>query len=214
MKKAQFALALAVLLTGMAGAQEKTEKAAPERTTVDFALSGAGVFSKTVSASSGAVSDAPTKAGQVFGSVRYHINSLSAIEVSIGHFRNSQIFTVPPDTYRVVTDAFEYSAAYVLTPFSGKKIQPFLLAGVGALRFSPGATYIDMVQGSFGTRSQTSLAVLYGGGLDYKVLGPLALRLQYRGLFYKNPDFSAPTRFYTGGRGHLAEPAIGLVMRF
>lgn len=215
MKTSKLAVALVLSFAGIAAAQQNTKAPAPEKKPrFDVAISGAAVFSKTVSSSSGAITDSPTNAGAVFGSVRYHFNGLNAIEVNLGHFRNSQIFTVPPDTYRVTTDVYEFSGAYVLTPFQSKKWQPFLYAGGGGLRFVPGATYIDTVQGFFGEKTETSLAFLYGGGTDYRIWRRIALRVQYRGLVYRNPDFSVPSRFFTGARGHLAEPAFGIVAKF
>jgi hypothetical protein len=42
----------------------------------------------------------------------------------------------------------------------------------------------------------------------------LALRLQYRGLLYKVPDFHVPSLFFTGAKGHMAEPSVGIVVKF
>ena len=206
MIKGQFVAVALLVLIGAAAAQVRTR--------FDLSVSGAGVFSKTTSSPNGVVKDSPTDSFAVFGTVRYHFNHLHAVELNLGHTRNSQIFTVPPDTYRIITDIFEYSGAYVLTPFATKKWQPFLFGGAGGLHFGVGNTYIDTIQVSLGTSSQTALAFLYGGGTDYRLLSHLSLRLQYRGLMYKNPDFGAPARFYTGARGHLAEPAAGLVFKF
>jgi opacity protein-like surface antigen len=122
--------------------------------------------------------------------------------------------SVPPDTYRVMTGVGEYTAAYVFTPFASKKWQPFLLAGGGALRFGVGKTYIDTIEVQLGAKSQTSLGLLYGAGTDYRIFSFLGLRLQYRGLVYRSPDFGVPSRFYTGARGHMGEPAVGLVLKF
>ena len=72
---------------------------------------------------------------------------------------------------------------------------------------------------------QTKPTFLYGGGLDYQVFSlvplirrstlthHLALRLQYRGLLYKAPDFKVQNLF-TGAREHMAEPTIGVVVKF
>jgi opacity protein-like surface antigen len=84
---------------------------------------------------------------------------------------------------------------------------------VGGLRFSPGNTYIDGFQASLGAVSETSLAFLYGGGVDYQLWRRLKLRLQYRGFLYRNPDFNVPPLF-TGARGHIAEPSLGLAFNF
>ena len=181
---------------------------------VDVALSGAGVFSKTVTSSTSSISDSPTKSVAVLGTVRYHFKPRHAVEVNFGHTKNSQIFTVPPDTFRVMTGISEFTGAYVFTPFASEKWQPFLLAGGGGLRFSVGNTYIDTIPGSFGTAGQTSLAFLYGVGTDYRIWSHLGLRLQYRGLVYRNPDFGVASRFYTGAKSHMAEPALGIVVKF
>ena len=72
---------------------------------------------------------------------------------------------------------------------------------------------------------QTKPAFLYGGGFDWRIFSSvplirrsvvtnyLALRLQYRGLVYKAPDFKVQNLF-TGARGHMAEPSIGIVVKF
>src|SRR5690348_14041271 len=145
MKKGQFAAAAVILLIAAAAAHAQVG--------VDVAVSGAGVFSRTTTSSNGAVTDTPTKSVAIFGTVRYHVKKVHAFELNIGHTSNSQIFTVPPDSYRVMTGITELTVAYVFTPFAGPKWQPFLLAGGGGLRFSPGKTYIDQVQNSFGTKS-------------------------------------------------------------
>lgn len=204
MKVGQFVAAAVMLLSSAAAAQVP----------VDVSISGAGVFSRTVSSSSGTVTDKPTESVAVFGTIRYHFNRLHAAEINIGHTRNSQLFEIPPDTYRIISDITEFSGAYVFTPFSAGKWQPFLLGGVAGLRFSPGNTYIDQVQTNLGQTSATTLGFLYGVGTDYRVWGHLGVRLQYRGLLYKNPDFGVPSRFYTGMRSHMAEPAVGVVFKF
>ncbi len=205
MKKVQLAAVMAVLLISAAACAQVG---------VDVSVSGAGAFSKKTNSPTGPISDSPTKSAAVFGTVRYHFNHHNAFELNLGHTKNSQIFTVPPDTYRVTTGILEYTAAYVFTPFNGKKLEPFLLAGAGGLKFGVGNTYIDGNQISLGAKSSISLAFLYGAGTDYNVFTHLALRLQYRGLIFKNPDFGSSSRFYTGAKGHMAEPALGIVLKF
>lgn len=181
---------------------------------IDVALSGAGVFSKSTSSATSNISSNPTKSAAVLGSIRYHFNERHAIELDLGHTNNSQIFTVPPDTYRLKTGVFEYTAAYVFSPVASGRWTPFLVAGVGGLRFSVDKTYIDTIETQLGTARQARLAFLYGAGTDYRVWGHLNLRLQYRGLIFRAPDFGVPSRFYTGAKGHMAEPAVGVVVKF
>lgn len=206
MKKGQIVAVAVVLAITAAAAQAQIG--------LDVSLSGGGVFSKTTTSASGGVSDTPTKSVAVLGSVRYHLAKHHAFEIDLGHTRNSQIFSIPPDTYRVLTGIGEFSGAYVFTPFQGSRLQPFLLAGAGVLAFQVGNTYIDNIQQNLGANSRAALAIVYGAGTDYRLWKILGLRLQYRGLIYRNPDFGVPTRFYTGSRGHMAEPSIGLVLKF
>lgn len=200
-------MAVAVLLATAA-------TAANAQRGIDLAISGAGVFSKTTESTSGGISNSPTTSVAIIGSVRYHFAKHHAIEINLGHTRNSQIFSVPPDTYRVVTGIGEFSAAYVFTPGESQRFQPFLLAGGGGLRVGVGDTYIDTIKQNLGARSATTLGLLYGVGTDYHLWKVLSLRLQYRGLIYRSPDFGVPSRFFTGTRGHMAEPAAGIVVKF
>jgi outer membrane immunogenic protein len=206
MKRAALAVAAVILASGIALAQADNR--------FEFTLSGAGVFSKTVRSKDSAVTVKPTTSGAVFGTFRYHFNHLHAVEANVGHTSNSQIFALPPDAYRITTSITEFSGDYVFTPFARDKWTPFLFAGVGGLKFTVGNTYIDTFQTLLGASNQTALGFLYGGGVDHRLYRVLWLRLQYRGLLYKQPDFGRPNLFFTGARGHLAEPSVGLTVKF
>jgi len=107
------------------------------------------------------------------------------------------------------------------------RIEPFVFAGAAALIFYPSydTNTINGVLTTIPASQQTRPAFLYGGGLDYRIFSRLpfirrssvsdhlALRLQYRGLLYKAPDFKVQNLF-TGDRGHMAEPMIGVVVKF
>jgi Outer membrane protein beta-barrel domain len=199
-------LALSILALASAKCMQAQER-------VDFSVSGGGIFGKDVSQTTAAVKQSAHYSGFFFGSVRYHFNHLHTVELNIGHADTSQIFTLPPDTYRINTSVVEFSGAYVLTPLHDRRVQPFLFAGAGALRWSPGNQYIDQVQSDFGASQQTSLVFLYGGGADYRLWRRLGLRAQYRGLAYRAPNFGVST-FFVGGRDHMAELAGGFVLKF
>ena len=176
-------------------------------------LGVAGVFNKTSTSSDGTRTLMPTDSLEILGSVRWRFNRMHSVELNIGHTRNSQIYTVASDTFRITASVAEYSGAYVFSPFATKKLEPFVFGGAGGLRFSPHSTLIDGSTASFGAVKQTSLAFLYGGGTDYRLWRAFGLRLEYRGLIYKNPDFSI-SRLFTGSRGHMAEPSVGIVAKF
>lgn len=205
LKSASRTLLIFSALTSFAVAQETGH--------LDASINWGAVFNKTASAEIGTVSLKPTNSGVIFGSFRFRFNRMHALELFYGRTKNSQIYTIGADNFRVQDTIAEYTAAYVLSPFRFQKIDPFLLAGVGSLHFNPGNTYIDGFQSSFGAGSQNALTFLYGGGLDYRVHKRIALRLQYRGLFYKEPTFHLQ-QFFTGKDGHLAEPSLGVVFKF
>jgi outer membrane immunogenic protein len=177
------------------------------------AVGWSGVFSKSSSSYNGGVTLKPSTSGAVLGAFRFRFNQKHALELNIGRTSNSQRYFVTPDMFRVNADITEYSGAYVFSPFATEKLEPFLLAGGGALRFSPGSTYIDGFSGFFGASRQTSLAVLYGGGADYRLWKAIYLRLQYRGLVYKAPNFHVQA-LVTGAKGHMAEPSVGIAIKF
>lgn len=205
MSRAGLAIASLVVCTSLASAQELQR--------FELSLNGAGVFSRTTTSSNGVVIDRPTKSLEIFGTVQYRFTPKHSLELNIGHTNNSQIFTLPPDSFRISSAITEYTGAYLLTPFTMKRLEPFLLAGAGGLRFKPGNSYIDGFQAPFGAAQQTSLAFVYGGGADYRLWRRLILKLQYRGFIYKVPDFKVQSLF-TGARGHMAEPSLGLAVKF
>src|SRR6266536_1938293 len=178
LRKSVGAAALVVALASLAAARDVNR--------FDFSVGAAGVFSKT--ATNGSITLKPTNSYEVLGTVRFRFNRMHAIGFNIGRANNAQVF-LTPHSFRVQTGITELTGAYVFSPFQTTRLEPFLFGGGGVLRFNPGTTYIDGFQSSFGAAQQTSLAVLYGGGADYHLWRRLALRLQYRGLVYKNPDF-------------------------
>src|SRR2546425_7505540 len=180
MKRAALAVVSIVLLTTFATAQDVGH--------FDVALSGAGVFSKRTTGNG--ITNTPTKSGASLLTARYRANHLHSFAFNIGHTSNSQVYSVPPDTYRVKAGITEFSGAYVLSPIQTEKTEVFVFGGGGEMRFSPGKTYIDGFEVAFPVAERKSLAILYGAGADYRVWKALAVRLQYRGLAYKAPDFN------------------------
>lgn len=173
----------------------------------------AGVWSKSSTSASGSLTLKPTNSLEEFGSVRWRLNHYHALEVNIGHTTNSQVYTVTPNSFRVGSGITEFSADYVLSPKRYGHWEPFLFGGAGAMRFSAGTTFINGLQAAFPVKQQTEIGFLYGGGTDYNFWKFLGVRLQYRGLIYKAPNFGQPN-LATHAKGHLAEPSIGLVIKF
>lgn len=180
---------------------------------LEVRLGVAGAFNRMSTSTDGTRGLKPTNSLDILGSVRWRFNRMHSLELNVGHTNNSQIYAVAPDTFRITATVTEYSGAYVFSPFAARRFEPFVFGGAGGLHFNPKTTLIDGSPASFGAVSQTSLAFLYGGGTEYRLWRLFSLRLEYRGLIYKNPDFSI-SRLFTGSRGHIASPSAGIVAKF
>ncbi|MGZ4733602.1 MAG: hypothetical protein ACXVZH_15830 [Terriglobales bacterium] len=216
LRRSGIAMAAFLLLTSMGWGQDNR---------FDVSLGGAAVFSKQ-STGNGTVLT-PTNSGAVLITGRYRFSEHSSLEINYSHTANSQIYFAAPLTYRIHDTIGEYSGAYVFSFHESDKLEPFVFAGAAALVFYPSYefNYINGVQTFIPAAQQTKPALLYGGGVDWRIFSGLplihrsplskhlALRLQYRGLVYKVPDFNVQNLF-TGDRGHLAEPSAGIVVKF
>jgi opacity protein-like surface antigen len=109
------------------------------------------------------------------------------------------------------TNVYETAVSYVIeAPEHRGRFTPFGDAGGALLTFLPTQSHDpDAVQ--------VRPALGFGAGLNYRLSSHLGLRAEYRGLFYKNPDFK------TSGFGDFVttknftvtnEPTISLVYTF
>ena len=191
----------------------------------DVSLNGGAVLTKQ-SQGNGTVLT-PTNSLNILVTGRYRFSARSSVEINYAHTTNSQIYFASPLTYRINNSIGEYSGAYVFSFLQSDRLEPFVFAGAAALVFYPSydTNTINGVQTVIPASQQSKPAFLYGGGFDYRIFSRLpfirrssvsdhlALRLQYRGLFYKAPDFNVKNLF-TGDRGHMAEPMVGVVVKF
>ena len=177
----------------------------------DLSLAAAAGLSKQSSGNQ--VTLKPTQGGGVFFSGRMRFGTRSALEFDYSRIRNTQKFEAPPFFYNFNTSVREYSGVYVFSLFKTEKWEPFLLGGVGALRFYPRITYLNGVQTIYSSVNQTEFAYVFGVGTDYQAWKRVYVRAQYRGLIYKAPDFNL-TNLFTGAHGFLSEPSVGIALRF
>jgi hypothetical protein len=217
LRRSGIVMAALFLLTCIGWAQDNT---------YEVSLGGAAVVSKQSTGNGTTLT--PTNSGAVLITGRYRFSDHNSVEINYSHTANSQIYFASPLTYRIQDTIAEYSGAYVYSFHESKRAEPFVFAGAAALIFYPSYSlnYINGVQATIPVSQQTKPAFLYGGGFDWKVFSSVpflhrsptlsnhvALRLQYRGLVYKAPDFKIQNLF-TGARGHMAEPSIGIVVKF
>ena len=193
----------------------------------DASFNGAAVFTK--GSDGNGIKQSATTGSNYFGTFRFKFKPKHSLVFDYGRAKNSQVYQTGIDFHELTTIS-EYSGAYVYSPFQKGRFEPFVLAGGGVLRFSPRSTWVvlpdftnnvpDRVQINLNATKQTELAFLYGAGVDYRLSQRFAVRMQYRGFLYRAPDFNVTTvsggavSFFTGSKGHMAEPSIGLVVRF
>jgi opacity protein-like surface antigen len=147
---------------------------------------------------------------------RYDFGRHSALDVSVTVNRNSQIFSAYPDfaAEHIQTNNLEIIGSYVFRLPSNERVKPYALFGGGVVRFMPNNDYTSGLTPS----TDMKPAFAYGFGTDFKVTDRWALRLQYRGLLYTEPDFkllnNANNPFGTGLRAHVPEPSLMIVYHF
>jgi opacity protein-like surface antigen len=175
----------------------------------EFAVQGTGFFTKD-SQQNGTLEHA-TNTGGVLLNYRYHINGWLAAEASYGYDRNTQESFSPGGNFGIQTNVHQATGAMVVNlPVSIHRVRPYVLAGAGALVFAPTNNAGGFISGA---ERQARAAFVYGGGLDYRLVRHVALRLEYRGFVYDRPDFGVAT-FNSSITTHTAEPSAGLVFHF
>jgi opacity protein-like surface antigen len=164
----------------------------------------------TGSTSGNCVRDSPTDSLGVLATARQSLHPWLGWEVNYSYTRFSERYTTPLFPVTVQNNMHEVTAAYLLQgpslPFLG--FQPFAAVGAGGLLFLP------TTAGGQRYNQQWRVPFLYEFGVNYPLLtSHLGLRLQYRGLLYKAPDYNA-SLVTTGARRQTSEPSIGAYFRF
>jgi opacity protein-like surface antigen len=175
----------------------------------EVAVQGTGFFTKD-SQQNGTLEHA-TNTGGVLLNYRFHINGWLAAEASYGYDRNTQESFTPGGNFGIQTNVHQATGAMVVNlPVSIHRMRPYVLAGAGALVFAPMDNAGGFVSGA---ERQARAAFVYGGGVDYRLVRHVALRLEYRGFVYDRPDFGVAA-FNSSLTTHTAEPSAGLVLHF
>jgi opacity protein-like surface antigen len=157
-----------------------------------------------------------TKSGGFMLGYRYHLNSWFAVQGDYGYTRDTQRYFDPffGET-DIQANIHQLTGEAVITAPSSSRVRPYGLAGVGALFFRPTNSLNNNFVGVGNNtgNNQTKAAFVYGGGVDFDLTRFMALRAEYRGYFFKIPDFQIPG-LASDNFTHLAQPSVGLVWRF
>lgn len=175
----------------------------------EVSAQGTGFFTKNTQGNG--ITQHSTDTGGFLLSYRYHFNSWLAADASYGYDRNTQETFTSGGGFGIQADIHQATGALVVSaPHNPFRLNPYVLAGAGALVFDPTGNAGGFVAGA---SSQAKAAFVYGGGIDYRLIRHVSLRLEYRGFVYNRPDFGIPG-LPSGSTTHTAQPSAGVVFRF
>jgi len=173
----------------------------------EISIQGTGFFTKDT-AGNGTVERANDTGGFLIG-YRYNFNRWLAAEANYGYDRNTQ-FYFGGTSARVQSDIHQFTGEAVVKLPTFARLQPYALAGAGALVFDPTGN----AGGSFaGATLEAKGAFVYGVGAQYAFTRHLSLQAEYRGLVYKAPSFNL-VGLNTDSWTQIAQPSAGIVFGF
>lgn len=172
----------------------------------EFSLQGTGFFTKATSGN--AYTYSPTETGGFLIAYRYRLHRGLSAEFAYGFDRDAQKFTYSGGAFRMQSNNHQATAGLVeaLPSFGKARFSPYILAGGGALVFSPRSNSL------FGTETQAKPTFVYGGGVNYALSKRISFRVEYRGLVYSAPDLGISA--FNTSITHSAQPSVGLSFHF
>jgi hypothetical protein len=199
---------------------------------LDLGINGVGLLTKNVSGTNLFGNPATLSTSSTLGAliqIRYVRSPLVGFEFNYGYARYTENFTItgpgtqnvcqpppgqPPSTvvtcpFPVQTKAAEYTFGYVahLPRFSYHGIQPFAGAGIGTTAFTP------TPGGGEGLPEKARMTYYYTLGAEDMLNPHFGLRVQFRQLFYKDPDFGA--NYLTIQQQTITtEPTFGFFLKY
>lgn len=190
----------AFLLTLAATAQENRS---------EISVQGTGFFTQSSSGNGTAYST--TETGGALATYRYHLNRWLSVEGAYGYDVDSQKYVSGAGGFRIQSGIHQMTGGLVLKLPSraSSRVNPYVIAGGGALLFDPTGNLNNTVSGA---QSETKGAFVYGVGVNYAIRKRISLRAEYRGLVYGTPDFGLGLS--TNSITHTAQPSVGLAFRF
>jgi opacity protein-like surface antigen len=172
-------------------------------------VQGTALITKDSTSDSGLASRQSTKSGGFLVGYSYQFNSWAGAEGNYGYTRNTQNYFGSIGQSSIRADMHELTGSFVAhIPVHVARIRPYALAGAGALIFDPTDKFA-----AGGVERQTRATFVYGGGVNFDLTRNFGVRAEYRGLVYKDPDFTL-NNLNLDKVTHLAQPSVGFFFRF
>ncbi len=168
-----------------------------------------GFYQFTSTASGNGISDTASKSLGGEASFRHSFHWWLGYEASYDYTRFSDFYSGQAFGYQ--HNLHQFNGDYYVHGPKAFGIQPFAVAGVSGVVFSP------TLNGGQNTPWQIRPGANFGAGINYPLLtSHLGVRLQYRGVYYEAPDFSPNglPALSTNSYRLTSEPLAGVYIRF
>src|ERR1700712_2246514 len=189
----------ALILSAAAGQAQESRQ--------DVSVSVIGLFAPQVTGNAVRMNTSSTFG--FLGSYRYMLTPRSALELNYSFAQNQQNYVTSFLSGQIHQRQQELTGAYVYN-MNFKNFNPFLEAGVGGMIFTPIRDYQST---SLDTKQNTNIGALFGGGVAYELSPSFDIRLQYRGLLVKTPNFGLG-QLKTNRYEVISTPALGVAYHF
>src|ERR1700683_4477167 len=188
--------AMALLAAAPAQAQQALKNS-------DISVDGFYQFTQTVSGNG--ITDTPSKSGGGEGAFRHSYHWWLGYEGGYGYTRYHEDYTGVP--FGIQHNQHDFSGSYYVHGPT-VLVQPLTLVGVSALLQAPS------LNGGQNVPHEWEPGVNFGVGANVPLLtSHFGLRVEYRGIYYKAPDFGTPA-LQTNGSRLTSEPMAGAYIRF
>jgi opacity protein-like surface antigen len=194
---------LLVAMAVLAGAAAQAQSVSGALKNDDVSVDGLYQFTQTVSGNG--ITDTPSKSGGAEAAFRHSFHWWLGYEGAYTYTRYHESYTDVP--FGVQHNQHEFSGSYFVhgpTVF----VQPFALVGVSAVLQAPS------LNGGQNVPHQWEPGINFGVGANLPLLtSHLGLRFEYRGVYYKAPDFGQAD-LQTGSYRVTSEPMVGAYFHF
>jgi hypothetical protein len=174
----------------------------------DIAVTGLYEFTQT--ASGNGITDTPSKAAGGEAAFRHSYHWWLGYEGSYTYTRYHEDYSgmnYPEELFGVQHNQHEFSGSYYVHGPT-MLVQPFALVGVSALLLAPS------LNGGQNVPYQWRPGVNFGVGANWPLLtSHFGLRVEYRGVYYKTPDFGE-SYLTTNAMRLTSEPMAGAYFKF
>jgi outer membrane immunogenic protein len=203
--KLKYSIKRSAMIVGVLALVSITAVAQENRS--EISVQGTGFFTKDTDGNG--IQQHATDTGEFLLGYRYNFNRWLAAEANYGYDRNTQFYFGGSPAH-VQADINQITGSAVVKLPSFARLQPYALAGAGALVFDPTGNF----GGTFaGATLETKATLVYGVGAQYAFTRHFSLRAEYRGLVYKAPSFNL-AGLNTDSWTQIAQPSAGIVFRF